>query len=112
MSRRRQHDIRREHDIIPNVDVRIIDEREVEIRVDVMAEMEIMPAEIRMQRRLDIAPLADLGKHLLHDALALLEFLRPRRIVIVHFFEARELQLLNIRIRRIVDFTCFLLVEL
>ena len=57
-------DVRPEHNMIAHVDIRIIYERKVEIRIYVIAEMRIS-APIRVKRRLDVAALSHRCKQLL-----------------------------------------------
>ena len=64
VSRRRDGHVRSEHGIVAHIYVRVVHKRQIEIRINVFAEMHMAPAEIRSQRRLYIAVFADLGKHL------------------------------------------------
>ena len=64
-------DVGAEHDAVAHIDVGVVHQRQVEVGVDVFAEMHVLPRPVGVQRRLDVAALADLGKHLFQQLLAL-----------------------------------------
>ena len=61
--RRCNDHIRRKHGIIADIDMRIIHQREIEIGIDMLAEMYMLSAEIGMQGRLDQIISAVLSHH-------------------------------------------------
>lgn len=99
--RRRCNDhIRRKHGIIADIDMRIIHQREIEIGIDMPAEMYMLSAEIGMQGRLNIAILPDLGKHFPQHCSALLHFRGAGLIKVVKAVQAALLLGCNFRISR------------
>ena len=68
--------------------MRVIDQRQPEIGVNAVAEMNVLPAPIRVQRRFYIASLAYLGKHFAKHFFALFGFRRARHIVVIQQFKA------------------------
>ena len=83
MSCCRNDAVRSDHGIITNVNVGIIDQRNIEIEIDIVSEVDMVPCPVRVQRRLDVGSLAYLCKHLLQQFPAAYHFCRARQIVFV-----------------------------
>ena len=62
------NDVGPEHGVIAHINMRIIHARQVEIRVDVCAEVDVPAAEVGVEGRLNIAARPDLRKHFLQHA--------------------------------------------
>ena len=62
MSRRRNGNVRSEHRVVAHVYMRMVNRSKIEIRVNVIAEMTMPAAEIRLKRRLYITIFAYFGK--------------------------------------------------
>lgn len=65
VSRGRKRNIRTEERGVTDINVRVIYKGEIKIRINVLPEMDMVPAPIGMKRRLDVTALADLSEHLL-----------------------------------------------
>ena len=63
MSRCRKHDIGSKHRIVPDIDMGIIDQCEIEVSIDTCSKVHMMSAKVGMKRWLDIAVFSDLCKH-------------------------------------------------
>ena len=59
MVRRRERDVRPDHRVVADEDLAVVDGREVVVGVDLLAEVQVMAAPVRVQRRLDVAVLPD-----------------------------------------------------
>ena len=105
MVRRRERNVRPDHRVIADEDLAVVDGRQVVVGVDLFAEVQVMPAPVGVQRRLDVAVLPNFCQHLLEHLLPLLPFMRPRGIVVVELFHAVELLLHQFLITRPVDLT-------
>ena len=53
----------RKHGVVPHIDVGVVHQGQVEVGVDVAAEVDVTAPKVGMQGWLDVAALADLGKH-------------------------------------------------
>ena len=51
---RRDRDIRAEHDLVPDIDVAVIDQSQIEIGIHIGAEVEVVAAPICTERKLDV----------------------------------------------------------
>ena len=91
MSRRGDHAVRAEHGVVADVNVRVIHESQVEIGVNILAEMDVMSAPVCVERRFDVAVVADFGEHILQHFRPLAEFRRTGLVEVVELFEARAL---------------------
>ena len=69
----------------------IIHQSQTEIGIDILAEVDMVPAPVGVERRLDIAALADLGEHHLQQFLPLFHLMRTGSVVIVELFQTVEL---------------------
>ena len=52
------------HNIVPYVHMGVVNDRKVEVGIDVVAEMNMMSAPVCVERRLDVAIFAQVSKHL------------------------------------------------
>lgn len=91
MPRGRDGDIRAYHRVRADVDMRVVNGGEVEVCVYKVAEMDVRPAPVRVERRFEIAVLADFGEHLFHQRLPSLLLSRARGIELVEQIELFEL---------------------
>lgn len=91
MPRGRDGDIRAYHRVRADVDMRVVNGGEVEVCVYRVAEMDVRPAPVRVERRFEIAVLADFGEHLFHQRLPSLLLSRARGIELVEQIELFEL---------------------
>ncbi len=66
MPGRCQRDVGAEQRIVADIDMRVVYQRQIEIGVDVFAQMHVMSTPVGMYRRFDIAALAHLSKHRPH----------------------------------------------
>ena len=71
--------------------MRVVHGGEVEVCVYRVAEMDVRPAPVRVERRFKIAVLADFGEHLFHQRLPSLLLSRARGIELVEQIELFEL---------------------
>lgn len=70
MPRRSDDHVRREHDAIADVYIRIVHESNAEITVNIFTEMHVTAAEIAVQGRFEIATLPHFGEHFFHQLLS------------------------------------------
>ena len=104
MPRRSDGYIRAEHRMIADIYMRVVDEGEVEIRIHRIAEMDVVTAPIRVERRLDIAILPYLGKHLLEHGFTLVKLGRAGHIEVIEAVEVAELLAHHIAVVGVIDF--------
>ena len=64
MPRRGNRYIRSYHGAVADINMRVINKSQIEIGIDSVTEMNMVPAPVCVKRRLYIALLADLGKHI------------------------------------------------
>ena len=91
MSRRRDDHVRSEHRVIPDVDVRVVHKRQIEVCVDVFPEVAVRASPICVKRRLYAASFADVPEHLFKHFRAFFRFGRTRHVVVVKPVETLEL---------------------
>ena len=83
-------DVRSEHDLVAYIDMTVVDQSQVGVCVDALAEMDVMTAPVRVEGKLDITAFSALGKDLVHICLFFLNIggseliERPELILIGH----------------------------
>ena len=85
------------------IDMRVVDESQREVCIDAVAEVDVFARPIGIERRLDIAVLADVAEHLLHQPLSLLLLRRAGRVEVVQLFEQPLLLVHEVAQRRVVE---------
>jgi hypothetical protein len=55
------------HDVVADADRAVVDEGEIEVRVDVVAEVDVPAAPVGVQRRFEVAAGPDGGEHALQQ---------------------------------------------
>ena len=65
------------------LNIGVVNHREIEVRIYILAEMAVKPRPVCVKGRLDVAPFADFGKHLFKKLLAALYLRRSGIIVVV-----------------------------
>ena len=61
------HDARSEHDVVADVDGAVVDEGQVEVRVDVVAEVDIPATPVGVQGRFEVAACPGRREHALQQ---------------------------------------------
>lgn len=85
------------------IDMRVVDKRQRKVGVDAVAEVDVFASPIGIERRLDVAVLADVAEHLLHQPLSLLLLRRTGRVEVVQLFEQPQLLVHEVAQRRVVE---------
>lgn len=81
---RDEHDIRRDHRVVADIDVLVINEGDVRVDVDAVAQMDVPAAPVGIDRGLDSAVPADLGEHPVQELPPLLLLRGEGRVVAGH----------------------------
>ena len=84
-------DVGADQRVIPHVDMGVIHTGQVEIGVDEIAEMAVLPAPVGMEGWFDIAPLPELGEHLRQQRRSGSLFGGAGGVEFVQFFQAKRL---------------------
>ena len=98
MTARGDCDVRTDHGVASDVYVTVVHRREVEIAINVFAEMYVPSAPVCAERRLDVAALSDLGKHFFKKLTALFALGGACRVEVIKKLHAFRLLLLKLRI--------------
>ena len=77
-----------DHRAVADIDVRIVNKRQVKVGVDIFAKVDELARPVRVQRRFDKAAGADLGEHLLQQGGPPGEIAGAGVVVVVQFFKA------------------------
>ncbi|MNE43511.1 hypothetical protein D3C80_1376880 [compost metagenome] len=76
--------------------MRVIHHCQIEVRIYIFAEMDMLPAPVRMKRRFNVAVLADLCKHFPQHRHSLIIFTWPGPVEVIELFETERLFLHNL----------------
>ena len=72
--------VRSEHDLIADIDVAVVDQRQIRVRIDQVAEMHMVSAPVRVERELDKDVPATFSKDLAEVSFLLRKISRPQEI--------------------------------
>ena len=91
MARRGNHHIGAQLGVVPHVDVGVVHQGDVEVAVDVLAEVDVVPAPVGVEGGLHVAALAYLRQHLLQQGGPLFLLQRPGLVEVVQPVQILEL---------------------
>ena len=86
-----KHDIRAELGVVPDINVRIVYDRQVKIGVDIPPKVDMFARPIGMEGWLNIAAFTKFGEHLMQQCFALGAFGRSAVVEVVQTVKARRL---------------------
>ena len=66
--------IRADHYMVPDVDIPVIGESQMEIRIDMIPQKHMPAAPVRVEGRFDVAPLARMAEHFLDQTIPFFHF--------------------------------------